>query len=65
MRSPTLWVVGTANEGAYASAKAYRPKLTGSKVTLLTIDGLSHQQEFERIDQVFPAEVEFTRKLPR
>jgi pimeloyl-ACP methyl ester carboxylesterase len=65
MRSPTLWVVGTANEGAYSSARAYQPKLAGTKVTLLTLEGLTHPQEFERIDLVFPAEVEFTRKLPR
>ena len=65
MRSPTLWVVGTANEGAYASAKAYQPKLAGTKVTLMLADGLTHPQEFERIDQLFAKEVEFTRNLPR
>jgi alpha-beta hydrolase superfamily lysophospholipase len=65
MRSPTLWIVGTANEGAYSSAKAYQSKLAGTKVTLQTFDGFTHPQEFDRIDQVFPAEVEFTRKLPR
>lgn len=65
MRSPTLWVVGTANEGAYASAKAYQPKLAGTKVTLTVFESLTHPQEFTRIDEVFPKEVEFTRALPR
>lgn len=65
MRSPTLWVVGTANEGAYGSARAYQSKLAGTKVTLSLFDGLTHSQEFERIDQVFSKEVEFTRALPR
>jgi pimeloyl-ACP methyl ester carboxylesterase len=65
MRSATLWVVGTANEGAYSSAKAYQPRLSGSKVTLAVFDGLTHQQEFTSIDQVFAKEVEFTRALPR
>ncbi|MGE0864775.1 MAG: alpha/beta fold hydrolase [Vicinamibacterales bacterium] len=65
MRSPTLWLVGTANESAYASARSYQPKLAGTKVSLATIDGLTHSQEFERIDQVFSKEVEFIRALPR
>jgi pimeloyl-ACP methyl ester carboxylesterase len=65
MRSPTLWLVGTANEGAYASAKAYQPKLAGTKVTLVLLDGLTHPQEFVSIDQVFPRQLEFTRALPR
>jgi pimeloyl-ACP methyl ester carboxylesterase len=65
MGSPTLWVVGTANEGAYTSAKAYQPKLAGTKVTLALFDGLTHPQEFTSIDPVFAKEVEFTRALPR
>ena len=65
MRSPTLWVVGTANEGAYTSAKAYQPKLAGTRVTLAVFDGLTHSQEFTSIDQVLAKEVEFTRALPR
>ena len=28
-------------------------------------DGLTHPQEFERLDQLFAKEVEFTRSLPR
>jgi dienelactone hydrolase len=60
MKCPTLWIVGTNNEGAYASAKHYQGKLAGTKVTLEIFDGLNHPQEFESIDRVFPREVEFT-----
>jgi pimeloyl-ACP methyl ester carboxylesterase len=65
MRSPTLWLVGTANEDAYASAKAYQPKLAGTKVKLVLVNGLTHPQEFASIDQVFPEQLAFTRSLPR
>ena len=61
MKCPTLWLVGTNNEAAYASAKQYGAKLAGTKVTLAVVDGLNHPQEFEQIDRVFPREVEFTR----
>ena len=61
MKCPTLWVVGTNNEAAYASAKRYQPKLPGTKVTLAIIEGLDHPEEFEQIDGVFSREVEFTR----
>jgi dienelactone hydrolase len=65
MKCPTLWLVGTNNEGAYASAKQYQGKLAGTKVTLEIIEGLNHPQEFESIDRVYPREVEFTRANAR
>lgn len=65
MKCPTLWLVGTNNEGAYASAKQYQGKLAGTNVTLEIIDGLNHPQEFEQIDRVYPREVEFTRRHAR
>ena len=61
MKCPTLWVVGTNNEGAHASAKRYQPRLPGTKVTLEIFEGLNHQQEFEQIDRVFSREAGFTR----
>jgi alpha-beta hydrolase superfamily lysophospholipase len=61
MKCPTLWLVGTNNEGAYASAKQYQGKLAGTKVTLEIVDGLSHPQEFELIDRLYPREIAFTR----
>lgn len=65
MRAPTLWLVGTANADTMISVNAYRNKLARTTVTLATVDGLTHKQKFERIDQVFAKEVEFTRALPR
>ena len=65
MRCPTLWLVGTNNENAYLSAKEYASKLAGTMVTLLTVEGLNHPQEFSEIDRVFPREVEFTRAHAR
>ena len=65
MRSPTLWLVGTNNEGAMESVKQYRDKLPGTRVTLEMIDGINHRQELELIDRVFPREVEFTRANSR
>ena len=61
MRCPTLWLVGTNNENAYASAKEYEAKLAGTRVTLLKVEGLNHPQEFSEIVRVFPREIEFTR----
>jgi dienelactone hydrolase len=65
MRSPTLWLVGSNNEGAMDSAKQYRDRLKGTQVTLEVIDGLNHPQELELIDRIFPSEVEFTRAHSR
>jgi alpha/beta superfamily hydrolase len=65
MRCPTLWVVGTKNEGAYASAKRYEGALAGTNVTLAVIDGINHPQEFESLDRVFTRELEFTRQHAR
>ena len=65
MRSPTLWLVGSNNEGAMDSVKQYRDKLRGTRVTLAVIDGLNHPQELELIDRVFAREVEFTRSYAR
>jgi len=65
MKCPTLWVVGTGNENAFASSEAYKSKLAGTKVTLAVIDGLTHPQEFEQIDRVFPRELAFTKAHAR
>lgn len=65
MKCPTLWVVGTLNENAYASAKEYQGKLAGTKVTLEIVEGLNHPQEHSAIDRVFPREVAFTRANAR
>ena len=65
MRSPTLWLVGSRNDFAMESVVAYRDKLSGTRVTVEVIDGITHPQELEAIDRVFPREVEFTRAHAR
>ena len=65
MRCPTLWVVGSRNDGAVKSVEKYRDQLTGTRVTLNLLDGLDHQQEFEQIDRVFEIERRFTRQHAR
>jgi pimeloyl-ACP methyl ester carboxylesterase len=61
MRCPTLWLVGTENAPAMQSTIAYQESLAGTPVSLVLVDGLTHQQELEKIDQVLPTELEFTR----
>lgn len=65
MRCPTLWLVGSNNEIAMDSAKEYRGRLAGTRVTLEVIDGLNHPQELDVIDRVLPAEIAFTRAHAR
>jgi hypothetical protein len=64
MRCPALWLVGTANTSAMESVTAYSDRLTGTRVTLELVDGLTHPQELERIDEVLPKEIAFTRRHP-
>lgn len=62
LRCPTLWLVGSANEGAMESVQQYREKLGSTQVTLHVVDGLNHQQELESIDRVLSREVSFTKE---
>lgn len=62
MRCPTLWLVGTRNENAIDNARTYKDKLAGTRVALETMDGLTHADELDQIDRVFPLELEFTRR---
>lgn len=61
MKTPTLWVVGSANPGAMAGVSFYREKLAGTKVTLRVFDGLTHAQELDRIDVVLKPQIEFSQ----
>jgi pimeloyl-ACP methyl ester carboxylesterase len=61
MPCPTLWLVGTSNQVAMPSVTAYKPKLGGTRVSLALLEGLTHPQEIERIDQTLPRALEFTR----
>jgi len=62
---PTLWLVGSENQSAMESARAYEGKLDGTKVTLHSVPGLTHPQELSEIDRVLEAEVAFTRAQAR
>ena len=57
---PTLWLVGSANENAMPSVDEYRGHLATTNVTLETVVGLNHAQEFTEIDRVLPPLVMFT-----
>ena len=60
LRCPTLWLVGSANEGAMASVRAHEQALSGSLVRLAVVEGLDHAGEFTEIDQVLPVMLAFT-----
>jgi pimeloyl-ACP methyl ester carboxylesterase len=62
MRCPTLWIVGTANKDTMTSVETYRSRLATTSVSLVTLDGATHPQELERIDQTLPPALEFTKK---
>jgi hypothetical protein len=61
MPCPTLWLVGTANDDAMASVHTYQPDLAGTRVTVELLEGLTHPQELDQIDQTLPKALEFTR----
>jgi pimeloyl-ACP methyl ester carboxylesterase len=64
MRPPTLWVVGTRNPAAFESAQQYAAALHDTRVQLVFLDGLTHPQELERIDQLLPKALDFIAALP-
>jgi pimeloyl-ACP methyl ester carboxylesterase len=61
MSCPTLWLVGTANAEAFSSVTTYKERLAGTLVSLVLLEGLTHPQELERVDQTLPPALEFTR----
>jgi pimeloyl-ACP methyl ester carboxylesterase len=65
LRCPTLWVVGTQNPAALESTQKYAAALTGTRVQLTLLDGLTHPQELERIDQTLPKALEFMQSSER
>ena len=57
---PTLWLVGSEDQGAMASVREYEQSLEGSRVQLHIVEGLSHEQVFDEIDKVFATLLAFT-----
>ena len=64
MPCPTLWIVGTANKDTMTSVGTHKDRLSDTRVRLKLLDGLTHPQELERIDQTLPPALEFTRTHP-
>jgi pimeloyl-ACP methyl ester carboxylesterase len=60
LRCRTLWLVGSANENAMESVRAYEHVLAGTLVTLAIVSGLTHEAELTRIDDVLPRLEQFT-----
>ena len=61
MKCPTLWIVGTKNAAAFESSKLYEPKLAGTNVELTRLEGLTHPEELDRIELMYPKALAFTR----
>lgn len=60
LRCRTLWLVGSANDGAMESVRLYKGRLTGTPVTLEIVPALTHQDELVKVDQVLPRLEQFT-----
>ena len=60
LRCPTLWLVGSEDQGAMASVREYEQSLEGSRVQLHIVEGFNHEQVFDEIDKVFATLLAFT-----
>jgi pimeloyl-ACP methyl ester carboxylesterase len=61
LRCPTLWLIGSENEKAMESLKEYEEELPGSNVHVRVLEGMTHWQEFENMDQVLPVVLTFIK----
>ena len=61
LRCPALWLIGSEDQLAMDSVRQYEQSLDGSSVQLHIVDGLTHEQVFEQIDDVFPTMLAFTQ----
>lgn len=62
IRCPTLLLVGTENKNVMDWASSNREALEGAGTHVEFIEGLTHQQEFSHIDQIFPTVSSFLRE---
>ncbi len=58
---PALWLVGSEDPAAAASAREYAGSLDDTTVQLQVVDDLDHQGLFLEIDRVFPTMLAFTQ----
>ncbi len=61
IRCPTLWLIGSENPGALESFRKYEAEIPDSTVSVRIIEGLTHEQEFDNIEQVLPVVLDFIR----
>jgi len=61
LHCPTLWLIGSENDTAMQSLKNYREQIHDLQIQVRIIEGLNHEQEFENIEQVLPAILDFVR----
>jgi pimeloyl-ACP methyl ester carboxylesterase len=59
IRCPTLWLVGTANATGMQGVTRYKGKLDGTRVRVALVEGLTHPEELDKVDQVLPMLLEF------
>jgi len=59
VRCPALLVVGTKNKNCMSWVDIHREELVQAGIELQIIDGLTHNQEFAEVDQVFPVISQF------
>ena len=57
---PVLWLAGSKNEGTIESMQLYEDQIKKSTTQIFVLDRLTHMQEFEEIDLVFPKMLDFT-----
>lgn len=62
IRCPALWLFGSENKIALDSYKQYTGPLTGTGFQVQILEGLSHSEEIEAVDQVIAAISAFTRQ---
>jgi len=58
---PALWIIGTKNQNAMAGFREYEQEIPRSRVQVRLFEGMTHEQEFDSIEQVLPAILDFLR----
>jgi pimeloyl-ACP methyl ester carboxylesterase len=62
IRCPSLWLIGSENDKAMETYHRYKDEIPSSKVQVHIMDGMSHEQEFNNIEQVLPIILSFIKQ---
>ena len=62
IRCPALWLIGSENDKAMESLDQYKEQIPASKVQIQILDGLNHEQEFNKIEQILPIVLSFIKQ---